>query len=81
MVDEEICFREVGNPLVEYPFVGTDWCTNEPVSEVAFATINCTDFDDHKYTDFLVLLLCGDALVESDLKASLERENNSRGPV
>ena len=81
VIDEVFLSKYPADPELEEHFMMTTSHSDQPVSEVAFAAIHTTDFDDHVFGDYLVLLLCGDAALESELKTCLQREDQDRAAV
>ncbi len=73
-------YAELGRDFEETDnrFVMTTWHRDEWPNAVAFFFVNCTDYEDNRFSDHLLLHLGSNAGLESELKRSVIRHALSR---
>jgi hypothetical protein len=59
-VDDAFLALELDGAEYDARFVMTSWHTDQTPDEVAFFFVGCTNFDEHRFTEYLVLQLGSD---------------------
>jgi hypothetical protein len=76
VVDQVFVHRCLDRPEAESEaqFVMTTWHTDKPVDDTTFFFAFCTSFDDHDFSDFLLLHVGGTTAQHAVVEASLRKE-------
>ncbi len=56
-IDEEYLATDVNFDPPESTFIMTTWHENDSVEDIIFHTLNCTNFDQHKFNKYLIFFV------------------------
>ncbi len=73
IADEEFLTQFPTRQEQDANFVMTSWHSDESPDDATFFLVNTTNFDDHDFTEFLILQFGEDPVIESQLKSALNK--------